>query len=93
MGSRRFLVRGLPLLGQKLHFLVHLPYLLNCLEFNANILIQSRSWAELVPLGGLVDFGFGGSIFGAKNYVFGTFAISLEMFYEKIYIFCKKGYI
>ena len=59
-------------------YLVHLPYLLNSLVFSAHILTKGRSWDELVPLGRLVDFELGGSIFGAKNKVFGTFAISLE---------------
>ena len=45
-------------------------YLWNRLEMDAHILTQSRSWAELVPFRGLVNFGLGGSIFGAKNYVF-----------------------
>ena len=54
-------------LGPENTFLVHLPYLLNRLEFSAHILTQGRSWAELVPLRGLVDFGLGGSDFGAKT--------------------------
>ena len=64
------------ILGQKNTFLVYLPYLLNRLEFSAHILTPRRSWGELVPLGCPVNFGLGGSIFGAKNYVFNT--LSLE---------------
>ena len=46
--------------------LVHLPYLINRLEFSAHILTQPRSWAELVALGGLVDFGLGPPFLGQK---------------------------
>ena len=66
------------ILGQKNTFLVYLSYLLNSSEFSAYILTQGRSWAKLVPLGCHIHFWLGGSIFGAKNYVFVTFAISLE---------------
>ena len=65
--------------GQKNTFLVYLPHLLIHLELSAHILTQGRSLDELVPFGGFFHFGLGGSIFGAKNYVFGTFAISLEL--------------
>ena len=54
-------------MGQKTTFLVLLPYLLNHLEFRAHILTQGRYWAELVPFGGLVHFGLGGSIFETKT--------------------------
>ena len=66
------------ILGQKNIFLVLLPYLLNRFDFSAHILTQGRYWAELVTLGAAVDFRVGASICGAKNYVFGTFAISLK---------------
>ena len=66
------------ILGAKTTFLVHLPYLLNHLKFSAHILTKVRTVAEPVNLRGLIDFGLVGSIFGVKNYVFGTFAISLE---------------
>ena len=70
---------GAPFLGQKTTFWVHLSYLLNHLVLSAHILTQGRSWAELMPLGGFVDFGLGGSLFWAKKYVFGTFAVYLGM--------------
>ena len=47
-------------------------YLPNRLELDAHIFTQGRYEALDVPFGGLVDFGLGGSIFGAKNYVFGN---------------------
>ena len=53
-------------------------YLPNRLELDAHIFTQGKYGTLDVPFGGLVDFGLGGSIFGAKNYVFGTFPISLE---------------
>ena len=59
-------------MGQKTMFLVLLPYLLNGLEFSANILTQGRSWVELAPLGCHIHFWLGGSIFGAKNTFFYT---------------------
>ena len=47
-------------------------YLWNHLELDAHIFPQGRYEALDVPFGGLIDFGLGGSIFGAKNYVFGN---------------------
>ena len=69
------------ILGQKNTFLVYLLYLLIHLGLSAHILTQGISWDELEPFGGFFHFGLGGSIFGAKNCVFGTFAISLECRY------------
>ena len=67
------------ILGQKVHVFVYLPYLLNPLYLSAHVLTHGRSWDELVPFGSFFHFGLVGSIFGAKNCVFGTFAISLEL--------------
>ena len=72
---------GGSIFGAKTTFLVHLPYLLNGLEFSAHILTHGRSWAEMVPLGCHINFGLGGSIFGVKIYAFGAFAISPECRY------------
>ena len=47
-------------------------YLTNRLELDAHIFTQGKYGTLDVPFGGLVDFGLGGSIFGAKNYVFGN---------------------
>ena len=47
---------GAPILGQKTAFWVLLPYLLNHFDISAHILTQGRSWAELVTLGGVLDF-------------------------------------
>ena len=58
-------------------FLVLLPYLLNRLEFRAHILTQGRSWAD-GAFKSFFDFWLGCCVFGTKNYVIGTFAISLE---------------
>ena len=44
-------------------------YLWNRLELDAHIFTQSGYWGLDVPFGGLINFGLGGSIFGAKNYV------------------------
>ena len=53
-------------------------YLWNHLELDTHIYPKvDRSWNELVLFGGIVDFGLRGSIFGAKNYVFGRIAIYL----------------
>ena len=64
--------------GAKNTFLVYLLYLSIHLELSAHILTQGISWDELEPFGGFFHFGLGGSIFGAKNCDFHTFAISLE---------------
>ena len=48
------------------------PYLPNRCELDAHIFTQGRYETLDVPFGGLVNFGLGGSIFGAKNYVFGN---------------------
>ena len=48
------------------------PYLPNRLGLDSHIVTQGRYKALDVPFGGLIDFGLGGSIFGAKNYVFGN---------------------
>ena len=47
-------------------------YLWNRLELDAHIFTQSRCWGLDVPFGGIIEFWLGGSIFGAKNYVFGN---------------------
>ena len=47
-------------------------YLSNRLELDTHIFTQGRYGGADVPFGGLVNFGLGGSIFGAKNYVFGN---------------------
>ena len=39
----------------------------NRLELDPHIFTQGRSWAELVPFGGLVDFGLGGPILGVTK--------------------------
>ena len=57
------------------------PYLPNRLELNTHILTQGRCEALDVPIGGLVDFGLGGSIFGQKTTFLVTIlvrAVSLE---------------
>ena len=53
-------------------------YLTNRLELDAHIFTQGKYGTLDVSFGGLVDFGLRGSIFGTKNYVFGTFTTFLE---------------
>ena len=52
-------------------------YLWNRLELDAHILTKSRCWGLDVPFGGLFNCGLEGSIFGAKNYVFGNKSCTL----------------
>ena len=61
-------------------FLVHLPYLVNRLEFSAHILTQGTPWAELVTLGGVVDFRVGSPFLGQKT----TFLVHLPYLFNHL---------
>ena len=76
-----FWVRGLHFWGKNYVFytsyssssttkILYALYLWIRLELGAHIFTQGRYEALDVRFGGLVDFGLGGSIFRAKNYVF-----------------------
>ena len=55
------------ILGLKPAFLILLPYLLNHFDFSSHILTPGRSWAELVTLGGVVDFRVGAPFLEQKT--------------------------